>query len=55
MGYMDKQPSRMQGSSHGWELGWGWELGRGRGAEALAFSVVPLPTALMCATLIGGI
>jgi hypothetical protein len=43
MCYMDKRPSRMQ------------ELGQGRGAEALAFSVLPLPVALTHATLIGGI
>ena len=43
MGYMDKRPSRMQGS------------GQGQGVEALAFSVLPLPAAPMRATLVGGI
>ena len=41
--HMDKRPSRMQGSC------------QGRGAEALAFSVLPLPAALTRATLVGGI
>ena len=31
-------------------VGAGW----GQEAEALAFSVLPLPAALMCATLVGG-
>ena len=43
MGYMDKRPSRMQGS------------GQGQGVEALAFSVLPLAAAPMRATLVGGI
>ena len=43
MGYMDKQPSRMQ------------VLGHGRGTEALTFSMLSLPTALTRAMLVGGI
>jgi len=45
---MNKQPSRMQGLGQG--------LGKlGSGGRGSAFSVLPLPAALTCATLIGGI
>jgi hypothetical protein len=48
MGYMDKQPSRMVGVVQG--------RGKPRsGAEAVVFSVLPLPAALMRAMLVGGI
>ena len=43
MGYMDKQPSRMQ------------VLGQGQGTEALTFSKLSLPVALTRAMLVGGI
>jgi hypothetical protein len=41
MGYMNKRPSRMQGS------------GQGRGAESLAFSVLLFAAILTRATLVG--
>ena len=47
---MDEQPSRMPGSERA-RVG----IGQGRGTEALAFSVLPWPAALTCATLVGGI
>ena len=61
LGYMDKQPSRMQALGQGQGVRRrsgirpGSKQARVGGAEALAFSVLPLPTALTRATLIGGI
>ena len=65
MGYMDKRPSRMQGSNQGWgfrpHLGVRVMVGQGRGmlgwggGEALVFLVLPLPAALTRAMLVGGI
>ena len=53
MGYMDKRPSRTQGSCQGEWLGQGWGM-PGVGAKAPVYLVLPLPATHTSATLVGG-